>query len=77
MMALIKKWSTFTVLICPNGVAILLIGVIIEILYNLCTALGFLGNSLELLALSFGLAGFYVLFSFKRLVYFAKKKIGK
>jgi hypothetical protein len=62
------------VLICPNGVAILLVGVMMEILYRICIALSLLENGLEFLALGFGVVGFSILFSFKLFIYFVKPK---
>ncbi|WDE11747.1 hypothetical protein [Thalassomonas haliotis] len=74
MLGFIKKSGIFILLLCPEGVAILLVCTIMEGLYRASIALGYSNNNLEFLALGFGIFIFIVLFSFKLFAYLVKRK---
>jgi len=69
----LKKVSIFVILLCPEGIAILLVCSVMELIYRASISLGFSNDSLEYLSLGFGVVVFVIMFTFRLIAYFVKK----
>ncbi|MBA6254511.1 MULTISPECIES: hypothetical protein [unclassified Colwellia] len=70
----IKNSLIFVLLICPDGVGIALVCVVMEVFYRISIYFGYSNSELEFLSLFFGLGTFIVLFIYRLTVYHLKKR---
>ncbi len=70
----IKEWFVTALLICPDGIAIAIIGVLLELLYRVCVYFGFLGSELNYFALTAGFTIFSLLIGWRLICYVLRKK---
>lgn len=73
MLSMLKKASIFVILLCPEGIAILLVCSVMELIYRATISLGFSNDSFEYLSLGFGVVIFVIMFTLKFIAYFIKK----
>lgn len=74
MLKNLKKWAIFTLLICPDGVALLFLGIIIEVVYRLGASFGLLAYGKENFSFGFGIIAFIALLMLKLFIYVIKKR---
>ena len=74
MLNKIKSLFVFIITLCPNGVAILLVCSVMEILYRGLIQFNIIGGGLEFLSLGFGGVTFLLLFLQRLTLYFLQKK---
>lgn len=73
MLKKIINGLVFVLLVCPEGLAIFTLGMIMELIYRLGVHLGYLKPGIELLLVVGSFVLGLMLFSWKMLVYYFKK----
>lgn len=73
MLKKLKDSAVFVLIVCPEGVAVAILGSLMELIYRICIYFKLLNSGLELLPFIGGFVLFSVLFAWKLLVYFLKR----
>ena len=73
MLKRLKDSAVFVLVFCPEGVAVAILGSLMELIYRACVFFKLLNSGLELLPFIGGFVLFVVLFAWKILVYFLKR----
>jgi hypothetical protein len=69
-----KNWMIFVLLICPDGVAILLATTVMEMIYRVSIYYNFSNSGLEFLSLGFGICLFTLMFLYRALIFLKRRK---
>jgi len=69
----LKKAAVLILILCPEGIAIAILGFLMELIYRFCIYFNLLQSGLELLPLIGGVAISMLLLAWKFLLYFLKR----